>query len=234
MNILDSIRRFYASSIGKKLIVAVTGILLLGFLAGHLAGNLLIYAGQKAINDYGVFLHGFLHGAGVWIARLGLLGAVVLHVVATIQLTQQNRAARKSRYAYETTVQASKASRTMIVSGLIILSFVIFHLLQFTILPGPEDEAYWDHVTGDTVRHDIYGMVIRGFSNVFVSIFYIVSMAFLCMHLSHGVASVFQTLGLRTEKTESLIQMTGYAYAAVIFFGNISIPIAVLTGLVSL
>ncbi|MFT4638230.1 MAG: succinate dehydrogenase / fumarate reductase cytochrome b subunit [Verrucomicrobiales bacterium] len=233
MNLLESIKRFYASSVGKKLLVALSGAALLLFLLGHLVGNLLVYMGREAINDYAEFLHHSLHGAGVWIARFGLLGAVTVHVVATIHLVQQNRAARVNRYAFESTVKASRASRTMIISGVIILSFIIFHLLHFTILPGPGDKEYYD-ATADHIRPDVYGLVVRGFSNVFISLFYMVSMAFLCLHLSHGFASVFQTLGLRTEKSATLIQWAGYGYAAFIFFGNISIPLAVLLGFVNL
>ncbi len=234
MNLLESIKRFYASSVGKKLLVALSGVVLLLFLLGHLAGNLLIYMGREAINDYGEFLHHMLHGTGVWFARLGLLAAVTIHVVATIHLVQQNRAARENRYAYETTVRASKASRTMIISGIIILSFVIFHLLQFTILPGPGDQGYYDDQTSDHLRPDVFGMVVRAFQNILVCLFYIVSMGFLCFHLSHGVASVFQTLGLRSEKTAAPIEWFGRAYAAFIFLGNISIPIAVQLGFVHL
>jgi len=226
MNLLVSIKRFYGSSVGKKLLVALSGAALLLFLLGHLVGNLLIYMGRDALNSYAEFLHHSLHGAGVWIARFGLLGAFVVHIVATIHLVQQNKAAREQRYQFETTAKASKASRTMIISGVIILSFVIFHLLHFTILPNDLVEA-----TNGGVRPDVYGMVVQGFSNIFISLFYIVSMAFLCFHLSHGFASVFQTLGLRTKKSADLIQWAGWGYAAFIFFGNISIPIAVLFGL---
>lgn len=228
MNLLVSIKQFYESSVGKKLMIALSGAALLLFLAGHLVGNLLIYLGPDAINSYAEFLHHSLHGAGVWIARLGLLGAITLHVVATIHLVQQNRAARESRYQFETTVQASKASRTMIISGIIILSFIVFHLLHFTIVPDIGNET----TSAGTTRPDVYTMVIQGFSNIFISLFYIVSMAFLCFHLSHGFASVFQTLGLRTKKSAELIKWAGWGYAAFIFFGNISIPISILLGFV--
>jgi succinate dehydrogenase / fumarate reductase, cytochrome b subunit len=228
MNLLVLIKRFYSSSVGKKLLVALSGAALLLFLLGHLVGNLLIYMGQEVLNSYAEFLHHSLHGMGVWIARVGLLSAFVVHIVATIHLVMQNRAAREKRYQFETTAKASKASRTMIISGTIILSFVIFHLLHFTILPND----LVDSTTSDHLRPDVYAMVVQGFSNIFISLFYIVSMAFLCFHLSHGFASVFQTLGLRTDKTGELIQWAGWGYAALIFFGNISIPIAILLGFV--
>ncbi len=228
MNLLVSIKRFYGSSVGKKLLVALSGAALLLFLLGHLVGNLLIYMGREVLNSYAEFLHHSLHGAGVWFARLGLLGAFVVHIVATIHLVQQNKAAREQRYQFESTAKASKASRTMIISGVIILSFVIFHLLHFTILPND----LVDSTTSDHLRPDVYGMVVQGFSNIFLSLFYIVSIAFLSFHLSHGFASVFQTLGLRSKKSTDLIQWAGWGYAGFIFFGNISIPIAILLGFV--
>lgn len=234
MSFLESIQRFYASSIGKKLLVAVTGLGLLLFVFGHLAGNLLLFMGRDAINGYAEFLkHGLLHGAGIWIARIGLLAAVGIHVVATIQLTRQNRDAREERYAFESTAKATPASRTMIVSGIIILSFVIFHLLQFTILPGPGQDGYYD-LTSDHLRPDVYGMVVRGFQNWFVSIFYMVSIGFLCLHMSHGFSSVFQTLGLRTDKSWPIIVASGYAFSALIFVGNCLIPLSILFGFVTL
>ncbi len=226
MKLLESFKQFYASSIGKKLLVALSGAVLLLFLLGHLLGNLVIYLGRGALNDYAEFLHHALHGMGVWIARVGLLGAVGIHIMATIHLAAQNRAARHSRYAYESTQTASKASRTMIISGTIILCFIIFHLLHFTILPNDLKDV----TTAGHVRPDVYGMVVKGFQNVLVSLFYIVSMAFVCFHLSHGVSSVFQTLGFRSEKSADMIKWLGHGYAAFIFLGNISIPIAVLLG----
>lgn len=228
---------FCRSSVGKKFIVALTGVALLLFVFGHLVGNLLIFVGRDAINSYGQFLHHFIHGWGVWGARIGLLVAIVLHIVMTIQLTRLNRASREQRYKNEATVQASRASRTMIVSGLLIIAFVIYHLLHFTITPGEADPGYFDSeyasATGEQ-RHDVYAMILTGFSSWLVSIVYILAIGLLCLHLSHGFASVFQTFGLRSSKSWPLIQNAGRAYAILIFVGNISIPIAVLLGFVSL
>jgi len=222
-----SLCAFVKSSIGRKFIVALTGLGLVLFLAGHLSGNLLIFAGQEAFNDYAEFLHSFLHGAGVWVARIGLLICFVAHVWFTILLTKENKAAR-TEYAYEATVQAPKSSRIMIWSGLTILAFVIFHLLHYTVKVGSDFSSYKDELG----RHDAYRMVVTGFSNWFVSIFYIISMSLLCSHLSHGVASIFQTLGLRSEKTALPITRLSQAYAVVIYVGFISIPLAVLFGFV--
>ena len=220
---------FYASSIGKKIIVAVTGIALLGFLFGHMVGNLKIFLGPDKLNDYAAWLHSM--PVLLWVARLGLLGAFVLHIVTTIGLVIQNREARDERYECQTTVQATGSSRIMIISGSIILCFVIFHILHFTVqVAFGYNDPVGDYFlpNGD---HDVRKMVIHSFSEVpAISLFYIFSMALLCSHLSHGVASVFQTLGLRTERSWPLIRGLGYGYAALIFFGNISIPIAAMAG----
>ena len=128
---LSAITRFCRSSIGKKLLVALTGAAMMGFLIGHLSGNLLAYGGPDAIKGYAEWLHSL--GKLLWIARLGLIAAVVLHIVLTVQLVIENRMARDSAYAYNATVKASTASRTMIYSGAVILAFIVFHLGHFTV-----------------------------------------------------------------------------------------------------
>ena len=209
------------------------------FLAGHLTGNLLIFAGREAFNDYAQFLHEAGHGMLIWVARVGLLVTVVLHVIATIQLTRQNRAARKEAYQYKTTIQAKKSSLLMIWSGLTILSFIIFHILHFTVkiaggFSEMMDQAY--HATTGETRHDAYGMVIAGFQacglNALVVAFYIISMSLLCSHLSHGVGSVFQTLGWRSQKSQGLIRNISLGYSFVIWAGFISVPLSIFFGFV--
>lgn len=229
MNALGtSLLRFWNSSIGKKLIVAITGIMLVGFLLGHMAGNLLIFQGREDLNDYAEFLHHMLHGWGIWIARLGILGAFVLHIIATVSLVQQNRAARDSRYACDTTVQAPVSSRIMIWTGLTVIAFVVFHIFHFTVRLDPDLAGMKD--PGNPDRHDVYGMVIAGFQNPLVVIFYILAISFLCSHLSHGIASIFQTLGLRTEKTRVAIRNLALAISVILWIGFLSIPILVATG----
>ncbi|MDG2123189.1 MAG: succinate dehydrogenase cytochrome b subunit [Verrucomicrobiales bacterium] len=226
MSVLDSISRFYASSIGKKIVVAVTGILLVFFLVGHLTGNLLVYVGADAVNAYAKFLHEMLHGWGVWIARIGLLVAFGVHIFTTVGLVRQNREARKSRYQYDATVQASSSSRIMIWSGLTILAFVIYHLLHFTVRAFNDfgSEAYID-AEG---RHDVYKMIIDGFSFWPASLFYVISMALLFSHLGHGVASTFQTLGFATDKNWKFVKTSCNALSLALFLGFTSIPVAVL------
>jgi succinate dehydrogenase / fumarate reductase cytochrome b subunit len=229
MNALTrSATAYWQSSIGKKLVVAVTGLAMVLFLAGHLSGNLLIYVGREAFNEYAEFLHHAGHGALIWVARIGLLVVVTLHVWATILLTRENKSARKQDYEFKATIQASRSSRLMIVSGLTILAFVIFHILHFTVRVNSHLATLGES--------DPYGMVIAGFQagflNFFVVLFYIIAMTLLCSHLSHGVASIFQTLGLRSKKASDLIHKISVGYAVVIWAGFISVPIAIFLGIV--
>lgn len=226
-----SLCAFWNSSIGKKIVVAVTGILLVGFLLGHMAGNLLVFAGREAMNDYADFLHHMLHGAGIWFARIGLLVAVVLHIVATVSLTLHNKASRQEKYEHEATVQASRSSRMMIVSGLIILAFIIFHILHFTVRVDSGLADLKDPL--DASRHDTYGMVIAGFNVPWVVLFYVVAISLLCSHLSHGIASIFQTLGLRSAKTEKATKALSWGISILLWIGFLIIPLTVLLNIVN-
>ncbi len=232
---MTQLSRFYASSIGKKAVVAVTGAGLLAFVFAHMTGNLLIYLGPDAINAYGRFLHELGHGTAIWFARLGLLAMFGLHIVATVQLTRQNRAARPRGYALDGCQRTTSAARFMIVSGLTVLAFVIYHLMHFTLGVGNDyrtAEEYFTMLDGERV-HNIHQMVVDGFSVWPVSVFYILAMFLLCWHLMHGFSSVFQTLGAQTHGTRRIVRYAGYGFAAVILIGNTSIPLAVLFGLVS-
>ncbi len=231
--VFDSFSRFYASSIGKKILVALTGLMLIGFVFGHLVGNLLIFAGQDAINEYGHLLQTALHGAGVWIARIGLLAAVLVHIVATVSLTKQNNAARPDKYGQHKAQVSSKSSHTMIWSGLTILAFIVYHLMHYTVRVwhGFNDKTYKVMIDGHEA-HNVYKMVIDGFSWSPASIFYLIAMALLCSHLSHGFSSLFQTLGISTDKSEPLFKKAGYAFAGIIFAGNAAIVLSVWCGFI--
>ncbi len=198
--LIRSVCAFWNSSIGKKTVVAVTGLFFIGFLLAHLIGNLLIFVGEKDFNDYAYFLHHLGHGAVIWIARFSLLGSLILHVVATVQLTRLNKSSRPA-YAHEETLKASKSSKIMIWSGLTVLAFVIFHILHFTVRTNS--------VLAEIGAENPYKMVVAGFQNWFVVIFYILSMSLLCSHLSHGFASAFQTLGFRSAKEKDLLDKIG-------------------------
>lgn len=229
MNVLGkTIVAFWNSSIGKKLLVAITGLMLVGFLIAHMAGNLLIFQGREDLNDYAEFLHHLLHGWGIWIARLGLLGAFALHIAATVSLVRQNRSARDTRYAHDATVQAPASSRIMIWSGVTVIAFVVFHIFHFTVRIDPELAAMKD--PSNPERHDVYGMVVAGFQKPAVVLFYMVAVSLLCSHLSHGIASVFQTLGLRTVKTRAAIKYTGLGLSLLLWAGFLSVPFFAATG----
>lgn len=231
-SLVQSLIRFYNSSIGKKIIVAVTGLAMIGFLVGHLLGNLLVFSGPDALNGYARKLHDL--GPLLYVVRGGLLAIVALHIVCTVQLVRINRAARPRKYAVDTVRQASKSSRIMIWSGLTILSFIIYHLAHFTWALGneyrnPAVARYWV----EPGVHNVYNMVVDGFRVWYVSLFYIISLLLLTSHLSHGFASVFQTLGLATLRTRRPIAVAANLFAWGWFLGNLTIPVAVLFGLVS-
>ena len=219
---------FYHSSIGKKTLVALTGAFLVVFVLGHMTGNLLVFMGPDAINEYGHMLQSAGHGVLVWVARAFVFGSIALHAIATIQLTKANRDARSDGYARLKTRATSGSAKIMIFSGLTILAFFIYHILHFTVHAGNDygKEAYYTTLNGEHV-HDVYKMVIDGFSWFPAVAFYLIAMVLLCSHLSHGVSSMFQTLGLNTEKTQPWYNGLAKAYALLILVGNCSIPIAI-------
>src|SRR5580692_5245413 len=217
---------FYQSSIGKKYIVAVTALLLILYVLGHLLGNLQIYMGQDRINAYAKFLHDL--GPILWVVRVILIAAFVTHIVATIQLAQENRLAKPQKYAVAGYQRSTTASRTMIVSGLIVLCFVIYHLLQFTVQVTDRE---FREVHDSLGRHDVYRMLILGFRNPFVSLFYIVGLFLLTTHLSHGLASVIQTLGINNRKIADIVSIGGQTLAWAVFAGYVSIPVTILLGI---
>ena len=212
--------------------MALTGLVLVGFVIAHLLGNLQIFLGPEALNRYGNFLQ--TTPELLWPARISLLVMVVLHIVAAIALTRENRAARPIPYAHFEVVAASYASRTMFMSGLIILIFIIYHLLHFTVQMPQINLTGQDFRTLEDVkqRHDVYGMMVTGFRNPFVSGFYVLGIALLCLHLSHGISSMFQSLGLSNRAYGQFLDKLAIAAAIVIFVGYVSIPAAVLIGVV--
>ena len=218
---------FYQSSIGKKYVVAVTALLLILYVLGHLVGNLQIYLGPDRINAYAKFLHDL--GPILWVIRVILLAAFVIHIVATIQLAQENRLANPQKYAVAGYQRSTLASRTMIVSGLIVLCFIIYHLLQFTVqVTDPEFREVHDSIG----RHDVYRMLILGFRHPLVSLFYVIALFLLTTHLSHGFSSVVQTLGINNRKIANFISTGGQILAWVVFAGYVSIPVTILLGLI--
>lgn len=218
---------FLKSSITKKALMAASGFMLVGFIVAHLAGNLTIFFGQGALNAYAAKLHHL--GGLLWVARFILLGAVGLHIATAILLTQENRRARPVPYRGKGSSETTYAARTMAVSGIIVLSYIVYHLMHFTFRVT-HPETY--HLKDALGRDDVFSMVVLSFQNLPTSAVYIISIFLLCAHLSHGFSSMFQSLGLNDAKRIPLLKKAGLAFAALIFIGYASIPFAVLTGLI--
>lgn len=205
--------------------MASSGVALILFLIAHLLGNLEVFAGQEALNAYGAFLRTI--PKILWAARIGLLVMFVVHIYTSIQLSLENRAARPVKYADKKSVAATFASRTMLTGGLVVAAFLVYHLAHFTW--GITNPDFY-HLTDPKGRHDVYTMMILGFSNVYVSAFYILAQLCLAFHLSHGIGSVAQTFGLTATKWGRGFRTGGLIFAIILFLGYVSIPVSVLAG----
>jgi succinate dehydrogenase / fumarate reductase cytochrome b subunit len=220
---------FYEAPIGKKVVMAVTGAILFGYVIGHLIGNLQIYSSNHdQINRYAAFLHNPANAIPLWAIRAFLMGAVVLHVTACTQLWLLKRAARPIAYVKKDDVPASYAARTMLWSGPIVGAFIVFHILHLTggaVLPLREIAPNEPNVRAN---------VIDGFLNPYVSGFYILAMILLCLHLYHGLWSMFQSVGFSHPRYTPLLRKGAAIVAILIAIGNCSIPIAVMAGFLKL
>ena len=224
----DLILAFYRSSVGKKMIVAVTGVILILFVIGHLLGNLQIFLGPDWINGYSQHLHDL--GPLLWAIRAFLLATVIIHIGVTVRLAIDNRRARPERYRERDYVEATFASRHMVMSGLIVLAFIIYHLAHFTVHVTDKRFAL---LKPDPLGHyDVYSMMVYGFQNYYVSAFYVLGLFLLALHLSHGSSSFFQSLGLNNKKLAPRLSLGGRIFAWLLFIGYTSIPLAVLFGLI--
>jgi succinate dehydrogenase / fumarate reductase cytochrome b subunit len=213
---------FWQSTNGKKVVMAVTGVMMFGFVIGHMLGNLQMYEAPEHINAYGHFLHNL--GELLWLERGVLLLAIALHITATVQLALRSKAARPIGYSRRQAINSSYASRTMYWSGPIVLAFIIFHLLQFT--------AGYLHPHAQFVTGDVYGNVVSGFQVWWVSAWYIFAICLLGLHLSHGLASMFQSVGLAHPRLSPILKNAARSVALLIVVGYISIPISVLLGFI--
>lgn len=222
------VSEFCHSSVGRKIIVAATGVVLILFVIGHLLGNLQIFLGPEWINAYSQHLRDL--GPLLWLIRILLLATVILHIFFTILLAIENRRARPEDYRDRNYVKASWASRHMVVSGLVVLAFIIFHLLHFT---ARKFNPQFPLLKLDPLnRYDVYSMMVYGFQNVYVSIFYVVGLFLLTLHLTHGSSSFFQSLGLNNQRLTPKLAIGGRVFAWLLFIGYVSIPVAVLLGLI--
>jgi len=213
--------RFYQASIGKKAVMAVTGVVLFGYVIGHLLGNLQVYLGQERMDGYAVFLHS-MPGL-LWAVRALLVACVVAHIVASLQLTRLKQEARPTRYVKKEAIASSYASRTMMWSGPIIAAFVIFHILDLTTGTANTQQFRELHA---------YENLVYSFRRIPVAMAYIFCMTLLSMHLHHGLWSMFQSLGFNHPRYTPLLKRAAAWVSILLAAGFISIPIAVLTGIV--
>lgn len=219
---------FYRSTVGKKIIMAITGLIGIGFLILHMAGNLQAFASADKINTYGAFLH----GAGdeiTWTLRVVLIAAVVLHVLMAYQLTMRSRAARPIGYQQRVSQVSTLASRTMKWGGVLLLLFIIFHILHFTtetIDPGRMRGMLDVHG-----NRDVYGNIVASFHVWWVSAFYIVAMIFLGLHLYHGAWSSMRTIGYAKASPNPLHRRVAAGVAIVVWAGFTLVPVAVIVGI---
>jgi len=218
----DGGEAFLASTVGRKVVMAATGVVLSGFVVAHMIGNLQIYLGPESLDAYGRFLRTFLHGGGIWLARAVLLAAVALHIWAAWALTRTSWAARPVAYRRVRRRESTYASRTMRWSGPLLALFVVYHLMHLTVGSA--------HPHFEEGR--VYANVVSGFRVWPVSAFYIVAMLALGLHMYHGVWSMTQTLGLAHPRYDGLRRGFAAVSTGVVVAGNVSIPLAVLAGIV--
>jgi succinate dehydrogenase / fumarate reductase cytochrome b subunit len=229
MNILNAL---FKTSLGKKVIMAITGLVLVGFVIGHLVGNLQVFSPPEKINAYAHLLQSL--GPVLWVIRAFLLLMVVLHIWSAIALVLENKAARGAKgYTNQKTLRASFASRTMKYSGLIVLAFIIYHILHFTTKQAYGPELFMVELHGEMVP-DVHTMMVLGFQQPLVALFYLIAIALLSLHLSHGISSMFQSVGLRTRTWGNCLNKVAIAICILYFLGNAAIVGACYTGFVKI
>ncbi|MEO8194722.1 MAG: succinate dehydrogenase cytochrome b subunit [Gemmatimonadales bacterium] len=214
--------RFYRAAIGKKVVMGVTGLIGVGFVIGHMAGNLLVFRGPDAMNAYAHFLQST--GELLWIVRLILIGAVILHVIAAYQLTMQNRAARPLDYVNRKSEVSTWAARTMRWGGAVLLVFIVLHILHFTTGTIRPSGSFSDT--------DVYSNIVGSFRLWWVTLFYVVSMIALGLHLYHGAWSSVRSLGLSQPSKDPQHRTVALAIAGLVWLGFTIVPVAVFAGLI--
>lgn len=225
--------QFYRSTVGKKVIMALTGLIFVGFVLAHMTGNLKAFAGinpatgRYKFDDYAIFLREIAaplvgHGTVLWLARIVLLVSIGLHILMAFQLAAVNRRAKPRAMHRPAYRSANAASRTMLYGGLLLLVFIVFHILHFT--------TGTVHFNG-FVAGDVYANVHSGFQNPLIVGFYVVAMACLALHLYHGTWSLFQTLGVDSPAWNSGIRSLAKIVSVIVFVGFVSLPIAVTVGI---
>lgn len=215
------------NAVGRKLLMAVTGILMVLFVVVHLLGNSSIFVGPDGINAYAAKLHSL--GPVVWIFRAVMLALLLVHVWFGVTLTLENSAANPAKYAVNRKLKATFSSETMIWTGLLLLAFIVYHLLQFTVRVTP------DIVKGVDAqgRYDVFTMVVTSFRHTWIAVMYIAAMIVLFLHLKHGVQSFFQTLGVSNDRTLPSYEALAKVLSVIFLVGYCSIPVTILAGILS-
>jgi succinate dehydrogenase / fumarate reductase cytochrome b subunit len=213
-----------SNTVGKKVLMAVTGLFMVLFVVVHLLGNSSVFAGPDGINAYAEKLHGL--GPFVWVFRLFMGAMLAIHVVFGVLLTLENQAANPGKYAVKKMLKATFASETMIWTGVLLLGFIVYHLLQFTVRITP------DVVLGNDAkgRFDVFSMMVGSFRRVPITLIYVAAMVALFLHLSHGIQSIFQTVGLSNDKALVQYERYGMLLSVLFLLGYCAIPVLILAG----
>src|SRR6201997_522290 len=219
---------FWDTMIGKKIVMAVTGVVLIGFVIAHMLGNLKIFSGPDEINTYSRFLREvgtpeLAYGQLLWVVRIVLLICVALHITAAVQLTRMSQAARPVGYGIKRNVETTFAARMMRWGGVLLVVFIIFHLLHLTAGAVGFQPGQYKHLA-------VYENVVTAFTLWPVALFYVVAMGALCLHLYHGIWSMLQTLGWSTARNQRQLKIVARAIAVVVFLGFSSVPVSVWAG----
>ncbi len=215
------------NAVGRKVLMAASGLLMVLFVVVHLLGNSSIFIGPDGINAYAEKLHSL--GPLVWIFRAVMLALLLVHVWFGVTLTLENSAANPAKYAVNKKLKATFSSETMIWTGLILLAFIVYHLLQFTVRITP------DIVKGVDAkgRYDVFAMVVNSFRTTSISLIYVAAMVALFLHLSHGIQSFFQTLGLSNDRTLPTYNALGKVISFIFLVGYCAIPVTILAGILT-
>jgi succinate dehydrogenase / fumarate reductase cytochrome b subunit len=216
-------KSFFNSSVGCKMIMAVTGLMLVGFLIAHLSGNLLVFKGPHAINTYAKTLRDYIEV--LWVLRIGLFAAAALHIYCAIRLTSMNRKTKKHQYKVKSYKRSTYVARSMMLSGLVLLSFAFYHLAHLTFRVTHEEFALLGH-------YDVYSMLILSFKSPLITFFYCLSICLLMAHLVHGLQSFWRTLGLRHEKYNNFLNRGSVLLGVVLALGFLSIPASIFFGII--
>src|SRR5258705_721804 len=224
----NPVAALWGTMVGKKVVMAATGVVLVGFVIAHMLGNLKIFLGAEAIDSYGAFLRTmgepmFPYGMLLWVARIVLLTSVALHITAAVQLTRMNWAARPHGYDTKRSIATTYAARTMRWSGVILVLFIVYHLLHLTAGRVGFRAGEFQHLS-------VYHNVVTGFSVWYVALFYVVAMACLCLHLDHGIWSMLQTLGWNDARRTPFLRALSRGAALGVFLGFLSLPDAARAG----